>query len=60
MSDNQTNQMPPVDLNKCSDCKKPFSLGQEYWSLIYEGKAVMNSCLPCWAKYTPEKKKWEK
>jgi len=58
MADNQTS--PPVELDKCADCKKPFSKGQEYWSLIYQGKAVMSSCLTCWEKYSTEKKKWEK
>ena len=62
MTDKQTNQIPPVDLNKCSECKKPFSKGQEYWEIKHkhEAKVFMNSCLPCWDKWATEKKIWEK
>ena len=51
-------QMPPVDLNKCAECKKPFSKGQEYWELFRKDikEVSMNSCLPCWDKYETKKK----
>jgi len=49
-----------MDLSKCAECQKPFSPGQEYWSLIYQEKAIMNACLTYWDKYTTEKKELKK
>jgi hypothetical protein len=50
------------DLNKCCECKKPFTKGQEYWELLNkkDNKVSMNSCLSCWDKWETNKKKWEK
>ncbi|RHZ35917.1 hypothetical protein [endosymbiont GvMRE of Glomus versiforme] len=55
------NEMPPVDLNKCCECKKSFTKGQEYWELKdkHKNKVSMNSCLTCWDKWVTEQKKWK-
>jgi hypothetical protein len=49
-----------IDLSKCAHCQKELIVGQEYWELQWEKKAVMSSCLTCWDKYNSEKKVWKK
>ena len=48
-----------LDLNKCINCQKLFSKGQEYWNLQKEGTTTANFCLPCQNKYSLEKKSWQ-
>lgn len=55
-----SDQRPIPPLDKCAECHKSFSKGQEYWELKRDGVIVMNSCVPCWDKHTFEKKQWEK
>ena len=48
---------PPLD--KCVECQKSFSKGQEYWNLQKEGITTMNVCDFCQKKHTLEKKSWQ-
>ena len=48
---------PPLD--KCAECQKSFSKGQEYWNLQKEGTTTANFCFPCQNKYSLEKKSWK-
>lgn len=46
-------------LDKCVECQKSFSKGQEYFNLQKEGKTTANFCISCQNKYSLEKKKYE-
>ena len=50
----------PTLLDKCAECKMPFSDGQDYWVLKWKGKEIINHCVNCWNNFSSEKKQWGK